>query len=165
MLTNINKLNNSVNLIGSVGAAPEIRFSRKSGKKFATFSISTKEYWPDSNNVRKYIWHKIIVFSPNMVNYVQRNLKKGSHVAIEGELTHSSYWVGAEQKISVQVNASEITVLTRQMQDVLRQQENRNRNSSNNENCPNEDFEATLNRKLDRLEWAEQRKENERLEQ
>lgn len=84
MMASVNK----VILIGNVGKDPEIRASQD-GKRFASFSIATTESWRDkSSGERKdrTEWHNISITNDALVSIVERFVKKGSKIYIEGQL-------------------------------------------------------------------------------
>jgi len=78
---------NKVILVGNLGRDPEIRHTAN-GKKIANFSLATSEIWKDANGERqeRTEWHRIVVFNSNTADFVERFLKKGSKVYIEGSL-------------------------------------------------------------------------------
>ena len=79
---------NKVILLGNVGGDPVIR-STQDGKKIATFSLATSEKWKDksSNEAReKTEWHRIVVFSEGLVGIIEKYVKKGSKLFVEGSL-------------------------------------------------------------------------------
>lgn len=79
---------NKVMLIGNLGADPEIR-SFQNGGKVANLRIATSENWKDRNSgerKEKTEWHTVAVFSEGLVGVVERFLKKGSKVYLEGKL-------------------------------------------------------------------------------
>ena len=78
---------NKVMLIGNLGADPEIR-SFQNGGKVANLRIATSETWKDKEGQRqeKTEWHTVAIFSEGLVSVVERFLKKGSKVFIEGQL-------------------------------------------------------------------------------
>ena len=79
---------NKVMLIGNLGADPEIR-SFQNGGKVANLRIATSEQWKDRNTGERQErteWHTVAIFSEGLVNVVERFLKKGSKVYIEGKL-------------------------------------------------------------------------------
>ena len=79
---------NKVILLGNLGRDPEIR-STQSGSKMATFSIATSKRWKDkvSQEQRdKTSWHNIVVFGDGLVDIVEKYVKKGSKIYVEGEL-------------------------------------------------------------------------------
>ena len=79
---------NKVMLIGNLGADPEIR-SFQNGGKVANLRIATSETWKDRNTGERQErteWHTVAIFSEGLVGVVERYLKKGSKVYIEGQL-------------------------------------------------------------------------------
>ena len=79
---------NKVMLIGNLGADPEIR-SFQNGGRVANLRIATSENWKDRNTGErreKTEWHTVAIFSEGLVGVVERYVKKGSKVYIEGQL-------------------------------------------------------------------------------
>ena len=79
---------NKVILIGNLGKDPEIK-SFQNGGRIANFSIATSESWKDratGEKKERTEWHNISVNSEGLVGVVERFLKKGSKVYIEGQL-------------------------------------------------------------------------------
>ncbi|WP_108501237.1 single-stranded DNA-binding protein [Paracoccus indicus] len=79
---------NKVILIGNLGRDPEIR-SFQNGGKVANLRIATSEQWKDRNTGERRErteWHTVSIMSEGLVNVVERFLKKGSKVYIEGQL-------------------------------------------------------------------------------
>ena len=79
---------NKAILLGNLGRDPEIR-SMQSGAKMASFSIATSKRWKDRNTQEqkeKTSWHNIVVFGDGLVDIVEKYVKKGSKIYVEGEL-------------------------------------------------------------------------------
>ena len=79
---------NKVMLIGNLGADPEIR-SFQNGGKVANLRIATSEQWKDKNTGERQErteWHTVAIFSEGLIGVVERYLRKGSKVYIEGSL-------------------------------------------------------------------------------
>ncbi len=79
---------NKVMLIGNLGADPEIR-TFNNGGKVANLRIATSEQWKDrqtGERKEKTEWHTVAIFSEGLVSVVERYLKKGSKVFVEGKL-------------------------------------------------------------------------------
>jgi single-strand DNA-binding protein len=79
---------NKVILVGNLGADPEVR-SFQNGGKVANIRIATSENWKDRNSgerKERTEWHNVAVFSEGLVGVVERFLRKGSKVYIEGQL-------------------------------------------------------------------------------
>lgn len=79
---------NKVTLIGRLGSDPQIR-TQADGNNMATLSIATSEVWKDreTNEKRERTeWHRVVVFSPKVVDVIAKYGKKGQNVYIEGQL-------------------------------------------------------------------------------
>ena len=79
---------NKVILIGNLGADPEIK-SFQNGGKIANIRIATSEQWKDrmtGERKERTEWHNVVVNGDGLVGVVERYLKKGSKVYIEGSL-------------------------------------------------------------------------------
>lgn len=79
---------NKVILIGNVGADPEVRFAQN-GNKIANIRLATSESWKDKQSGErreKTEWHRVVCFSPGLSDVIERYVKKGSKLYIEGKL-------------------------------------------------------------------------------
>jgi len=79
---------NKVTLIGNLGNDPEIR-SMQSGDEVCNLSIATSESWKDKatgERKEKTEWHRVVIFSPGLVNVCKNYLKKGAKIYLEGQL-------------------------------------------------------------------------------
>lgn len=79
---------NKVILIGNLGADPEIK-SFQNGGKIANIRIATSENWKDrmtGEKKERTEWHNVVINGDGLVGVVERYLKKGSKVYIEGSL-------------------------------------------------------------------------------
>ncbi|HEV2600201.1 single-stranded DNA-binding protein [Sphingopyxis sp.] len=79
---------NKVILVGNLGADPEIK-SFQNGGKIANIRIATSEQWKDrmsGERKERTEWHNVVVNGDGLVGVVERYLKKGSKVYIEGSL-------------------------------------------------------------------------------
>ncbi|MCQ2115383.1 MAG: single-stranded DNA-binding protein [Bacteroidales bacterium] len=87
---------NKVMLIGNVGADPEVRYLEQNNPqnpaKVATFRLATTERYRDRNNeLRENTeWHNIVVFGRN-ADVVEKYVKKGSNIYVEGSLRTRSF--------------------------------------------------------------------------
>lgn len=84
---------NRVQLIGAIGRDPEIR-TLNNGTKMARLSMATSEKWRDktSGEMRERVeWHSIVIWSPMLAEMVERHVKKGTKLMIEGSL-HTRKW-------------------------------------------------------------------------
>ncbi len=79
---------NKVILLGNLGRDPEIR-SMQSGNRMASFSLATSKRWKDKSTQEqreKTSWHNIVVFGEGLVDIIEKYVKKGSKIYLEGEL-------------------------------------------------------------------------------
>lgn len=87
----MNTLKNRVQLIGHLGNAPKVH-TTKTGKKYARFSMATNEEYKNSNGekVKETQWHNLIAWG-SIAEYAEKNLSKGTEVAIDGRLINNNY--------------------------------------------------------------------------
>ena len=79
---------NKVILIGNLGRDPEIR-STNDGTRVANMSVATSESWKDKasgERKERTEWHRVVVFNDRLVEIIEKYLKKGSKVYLEGAL-------------------------------------------------------------------------------
>ena len=97
---------NKVLLIGRLGNDPEIK-PMQNGKNVAILSLATSESWKDKNTgekKEKTEWHRVVIFNEGLVNVVQKYLKRGSQVYVEGQLNTSKYTDNSgQEKFSTQI--------------------------------------------------------------
>lgn len=84
-------LQNKVQLIGNLGADPDVR-TIDSGKKMARLSIATNENYRNAKGetVKETQWHNAIAWGKN-AELAEKYLAKGSQIAIEGKLINRNY--------------------------------------------------------------------------
>ena len=97
---------NKVLLIGRLGNDPEIK-QMQNGKSVARLSVATSESWKDKSTgerKEKTEWHRVVIFNEGLVNVVQKYLKKGAQVYIEGQLNTNKYTDNnGQEKYSTQI--------------------------------------------------------------
>jgi single-strand DNA-binding protein len=79
---------NKVILIGNVGRDPEIRMTQE-GRKFASFSLATSEARRDKSTgekVERTEWHRIVIFNEHLAEVVEKYVRKGAKLYIEGQI-------------------------------------------------------------------------------
>lgn len=79
---------NKVILVGNLGADPEVR-SFQNGGRIANLRIATSEQWKDrasGERKERTEWHSVVISGDGLVGVVERFLRKGSKVYIEGQL-------------------------------------------------------------------------------
>lgn len=78
---------NKVELIGNLGADPELRYLQNCGA-VANLNIATSESWKDKTTgekKEKTEWHRVVIFG-KLAEIAGEYLRKGSKVFIEGAL-------------------------------------------------------------------------------
>ena len=109
---------NKVILVGNLGRDPEIR-STQDGTKVANLSLATSESWRDKNTgerKERTEWHRVVIFNERLVDVVEKYVKKGSKLYIEGAL-QTRKWTdntGAEKyttEVVLQRFRGELTML------------------------------------------------------
>lgn len=79
---------NKVILVGNLGRDPEIR-TMQSGGRIANLSVATAESWKDrttGERKERTEWHKVVVYNDGLTGVVERYLRKGSKIYLEGQL-------------------------------------------------------------------------------
>ena len=79
---------NKVILIGNTGRDPEVRYSQD-GAKIVNLSIATSESWKDKvtgERKDRTEWHRVVVFNEKLADIAEQYVRKGSKLAIEGQL-------------------------------------------------------------------------------
>jgi len=79
---------NKVILVGNLGRDPEIR-STQDGTRVANLSLATSESWRDKNSgerKERTEWHRVVIFNERLVEIVEKYLRKGSKIYVEGAL-------------------------------------------------------------------------------
>jgi len=79
---------NKVILAGNLGRDPEIR-NTNDGGKIATFTVATSESWRDKQTgerKEKAEWHRVVSFNDRLSDVIEKYLRKGSKVYVEGSL-------------------------------------------------------------------------------
>jgi single-strand DNA-binding protein len=82
---------NKVILVGNLGKDPELR-TLESGRKVANFSLATTESYKDKNGdkVDQTEWHNLVFWGP-IAEVIEKYLKKGSQIYVEGKIRTRSY--------------------------------------------------------------------------
>ena len=104
-------LRNSVQLIGNIGKDPEVKSFEKSKK--ASFSIATNETYKNQKGekIKETQWHNVVVWG-KLADIVEKYVKKGNEVAIEGKLVHRSYETASgEKRFITEINVNDLVML------------------------------------------------------
>jgi single-strand DNA-binding protein len=84
---------NKVTVLGNVGKDPEIK-TFPNGGRVANFTVATTESWKDKTTGEKKSdteWHNITVKNDKLVGIIEKYVKKGSKLHIEGKLETRKY--------------------------------------------------------------------------
>jgi len=102
----MSSLRNNVQLIGNLGAKPEVKHL-EGGKVVANMSIATTESYKNAKGekVQDTTWHQLVMWGKT-AEIAEKYLDKGSEVAISGKLTNRSY----ENKEGVKRYITEVLV-------------------------------------------------------
>lgn len=96
---------NRVQLIGNIGNDPEIK-ATQGGSKVANFSVATSESWKDKNTGEKKErteWHRVVVWNEGLIGVIEKYVKKGSKIFVEGEMQTRKWEKDGIERYSTEV--------------------------------------------------------------
>ena len=98
---------NTVELIGRLGADPEVR-SLRNGGQVCNLRVATEERWTDDNNQRRErtTWHTVEIFGKGTVGAVEKYLRKGSLVHVAGILAYDEYEKDGVKQVRAKIKVS-----------------------------------------------------------
>ncbi len=87
----MNTMRNKVQLIGHLGADPEIK-NLENGGKLARFSLATNEKYQKKNGekVTETHWHNLIAWGKT-ADIIEKYARKGNELGVEGKLKHRAW--------------------------------------------------------------------------
>jgi len=103
---------NKVILVGNVGNEPEVRYM-PNGNAVANLSIATSDSWKDKNTgdqQERTEWHRVVFFN-KLAEVVEKYVKKGSKLYIEGRLQTRSYEQDGVKRYTTEIVGSEMQML------------------------------------------------------
>jgi single-strand DNA-binding protein len=106
--TVMKSLRNSVQLIGRLGKDPEVK--EFGDKKKASFSIATSDSYKNQKGekVEDTQWHNVVVWG-KLADVVEKYLKKGQEVCVEGRLVHRDYETDkGEKRYITEINVNDL---------------------------------------------------------
>ena len=112
----MNTLRNKVQLIGNLGADPEVK-NLEGGSKVARFSMATNETFKNAQGERvtDTQWHNIVAWNKT-AEIIEKYVSSGDQIMIEGKLVHRSYQdKEGNKKYVSEVVAHEVLLLTTQI--------------------------------------------------
>ena len=129
---------NRVLLIGNVGNDPEIR-TLSNNEKVASFRLATTVRYKDRNGeVKEYTeWHQVTAWG-KLADFVEKMVKKGSQVFIEGKIT-TRKWTDKDgnDRYTTEIWAEGLQVLGKLETTATRQEESPALKALKNNNKPN----------------------------
>ncbi len=101
---------NRATLLGNLGADPEFR-ATQSGTGVLNLRVATTSSYLDRNKERheRTDWHQVVVFG-SRAEALERLLRKGERVYVEGELRTSSYEKNGEKRYRTEIHAQNIVL-------------------------------------------------------
>ena len=124
----MNALRNKVNLIGRLGADPEL-VTFETGKILTRFTLATKEDFKDKsgewqNNTQ---WHNINAWGKT-AERVKKALSKGNEIILEGRIVNQSYETKTgEKRYSTIIEVSDFLLLSQKTEKEVVQADKTNK--------------------------------------
>lgn len=106
---------NKVILVGNVGGDPEVRYM-PSGSAVANISVATSETWKDKQTGQpqeRTEWHKVVFFN-KLAEIVEKYVRKGSKLYIEGSLRTKQWEQDGVKRYSTEIVADQMQMLDSQ---------------------------------------------------
>ena len=147
---------NKVTLVGNVGNDPEIK-TFQNGNKVVNISLATSERWKDKETGEMKSnteWHRVAIFNAILADIVEKYVKKGSKIYIEGQL-QTRKWQdsnGADKyttEIVLQNYRGELLLLDRVSENSINSFEDQGKPPAHK---INDGSNETLKKELDNLE-------------
>ena len=103
-------LRNSVQLVGRLGKDPEVKMYND--KKRAAFTLATTDTYknPKGEKVEDTQWHNVVVWG-KLATIVEKYVKKGQEVMVEGKLVHRTYETNGEKKFFTEISVNDLLLL------------------------------------------------------
>jgi len=103
---------NKVILVGRLGKDPEVKHL-ESGAVVANFSMATSEKWTDksSGEVKETTeWHNVVIWK-GLAEVVEKYVKKGDQIYIEGKLTTRSWEKDGVKRYTTEIIGKNMVML------------------------------------------------------
>ena len=114
----MNTVRNRVQLVGNLGATPEVK-NLENGNKVARFSVATSENYLNKKGekISATHWHNVVAWG-KLAGIAENILKKGNEVVVDGKLSSRSYTAkDGSKKYITEVIAQELLLNTKKNQD------------------------------------------------
>ncbi|MDK2769941.1 MAG: single-stranded DNA-binding protein [Sphingomonas sp.] len=104
---------NRATVIGHLGGDPEIR-DVSGGSRVANFSVATTESWTakDGEKRERTEWHRVVIWNDKLVDVVEKYVKKGDKVLIEGEMQTEKWFKRGDEETQENARYTTKIVLT-----------------------------------------------------
>lgn len=96
---------NCATILGHVGQDPEIK-TFTNGGKVANLSVATSESWTDKQTGEKKErteWHRVSVFNEALAGIVERFVRRGDRIYIEGQIETRKWEKDGVEKYSTEI--------------------------------------------------------------
>lgn len=115
-LKDMGTLENSVQLIGRPGMDPEVR--NVGNRKNVRFSLATNDYTYNENHEleRTTSWHNIVAWG-KIAEQVEKYIKKGRLIALEGRLKTRVYEKDGKKNYFTEITMNEFLLIDRSSND------------------------------------------------
>ena len=115
-LKDMGTLENSVQLIGRPGMDPEVR--NVGNRKNVRFSLATNDYTYNENHEleRTTSWHNIVAWG-KIAEQVEKYIKKGRLIALEGRLKTRVYEKDGKKNYFTEITMNECLLIDRSSND------------------------------------------------
>jgi len=105
-------MKNQVNLIGNLGADPELRYTGN-GTPVANMRLATNEFWKNKDGERQehVEWHRIVAWG-KLAEICAEHLEKGRLVSVEGKI-RTRQWTDKDgnKRYTTEIIARDVTFL------------------------------------------------------
>lgn len=105
---------NRVELIGNLGADPEVRLTN-GGEVVANIRLATTDTWKDkqTGQIKEYTeWHRVVLYR-RLAEVARDYLKKGAQVYIEGRIRTRSWDKDGTTQYATEIEATGLKMLGR----------------------------------------------------
>lgn len=104
---------NKAELIGNVGKDPEVRLMGNTDRKVANFSLATTEVYRDKQGEKQEStdWHRCVAYGKT-AEVVEKYVKKGTKIAVEGRIKYRTYEKDGETKYITEIEVSSLLLLS-----------------------------------------------------
>lgn len=111
---------NRIELIGNVGADPELRVTN-SGKQVCNLRVATNERYKTNEGNWAYDtqWHRVVCWG-HLAEYVSKYVTSGGRVFVEGALKYKEREVNGTKLREAEITALEVMALNGKREDTQR---------------------------------------------